>query len=161
MPKQLFAIILALSAFWTTEAFAACISCRYETTDTSAVLWNEYNGKHEKLWEGALRDGVWHETSYGPLSGKPGGRPLGDISLGEGHISGVLKGAKSVMVLDLLNQTLVFDKEVDEGKEFTIDTKEMGEGVQMLAALDEKGSLVDAVFFKKPNVCSYAPWISR
>jgi hypothetical protein len=159
--KQLMLALLGVSLF-ASEALAF-----------PAGWWQQIaaDGKHDWSYDdiGRLRregwidaNGNFHEKTYG-IANPGGGGIFADTGLNGPMLSVTLNApVASLAIYDMRSgQEAVRSGPAQPGQSISLPVAGLGNGVQMLAALDADGRALEVFFFKKPGACDGGSWISR
>ena len=128
------------------------------------------NGKRDSTYDdvGKLRregwideNGHFHEKTYGIAN--PGGGIFADTVLNGPMLSVTLNAPVAALAIyDMRSgQEAVRSGPAHPGQSISLPVAGLGNGVQMLAALDAAGRAIEVFFFKKPGACDGGSWISR
>lgn len=130
------------------------------------------NGVPDRVYDetGKLRREVWidanghfHEKTYGIVRQPGSGDIFADTGL-DAHLLTVTLNApvESLAIYDMRSgQEAGRSGPAQPGESISLPVEGLGNGVQMLAALDADGRAIEVFFFKRPGVCDGGSWISR
>jgi hypothetical protein len=165
MRNQVLACILAVSVLLVGSRAEALPDGWYmKETEAKVVL---YDQTHAAVWTGYFdENGVWHETTQAPKrGGGDKGETLGDIRMSPDSVRVALaKPVAAIVVVDASRHEVVFEVRggLEAGATVEIPSERLGDTVQLLVALDDKGATLDIASFKRMGVCGdKSVWISR
>lgn len=130
------------------------------------------NGVPDRVFDesGKLRREVWldanghyHEKTYG-IARPPGSIDIfADTRLDANLLMVTLNApVGSLAIYDMRSgEEAGRSGPAQPGESISLPVAGLGDGVQMLAALDADGRALDVFFFKKPGACDGGSWLSR
>ncbi|GMU08200.1 hypothetical protein [Corallococcus caeni] len=166
MRNQMFVCVLAVGVLLAGGRAEALPGGWYtkETGDRVTL----YDQAHEAVWAGYFdEEGNWHETTYTPRGSGSGdqGQTMGGIkTTADAVLVEITKPVAGIVVIDASKQDVVFELlgHLEAGMTVKIPVSKLGDTVQLVATVDDKGATLDLAFFKRVDVCtSKSFWLSR
>ncbi|GHG66533.1 hypothetical protein [Comamonas sp. JC664] len=166
MRNPLFASVLAAGVLLLAgKAQALPDGWSTQETDNRVTLFDH---NREVVWVGFLDDdGIWHESTHAPKRPSTGdkGGTLGGVHVAADHVRvNIARPVAGIVVIDATTQHVVFELMggLEPGAAVKIPTDKLGDTVQLLATVDDRGTTLDLAFFKRMGACSNkSSWTSR
>ncbi|MBN9687420.1 MULTISPECIES: hypothetical protein [unclassified Corallococcus] len=161
----MFVCVLAVGVFLAGTAEALPAGWYTKETGDKVVL---YDQAHEAVWAGYFdAEGNWHETTYSPKGSGSGdqGETMGGIkTTADSVLVEIAKPVAGIVVINASTQDVVFELRghLEAGATVKIPANKLGDTVQLVATVDDKGATLDLAFFKRMGICTgKSSWISR